>query len=64
MITIDRVRNFARKACEFKLTYALIVHEAEVEDATAAKSDIEHITKNFKVHHSAMDAEYGFIFRV
>ena len=31
------------------------------EDATAVNDDIEHITKLFKAHRSAMDADYGLI---
>ena len=61
IITINRIRKFARKTREYKLTYALLVYLADGEKATAGKDDIEHITKLFKAHRSAMDADYGFI---
>ena len=61
VITINRSRNFARKAREYKLTYSLIEHYSDGGDLSAAKSDIEHITKKFKVHRSAMDSDYAFI---
>ena len=61
VITINRMRKFARKAREYKLTYALIFHLADDETATSGKDEIEHITKIFKAHRSAMDADYGFI---
>ena len=61
VITKNRVRKFARKTREYKLTYALLIHIAGRKDATAGKDDIEHITKLFKAHRSAMDADYGFI---
>ena len=63
VITIERARKFARKAREYKLTYSLLIHEANGEDATANKSEIEHITKLFKVHRSAIDSDYQFINR-
>ena len=63
VITVDRSRKFARKAREYKLTYALIVDLANGTDATAGKDEIEHITRMFKAHRSAMDADYGFISR-
>ena len=61
VITCNRVLKFARKTREYKLTYALLVYLADGEKATAGKDDIEHITKLFKAHRSAMDADYGFI---
>ena len=61
VITTNRVRKFARKTREYKSTYALLIHIAGGKDATARKDDIEHITKLFKAHRSAMDADYGFI---
>ena len=61
VVTIDRIRKFARKAREYKLTYSLLIHEADGKDATAMKDEIEHITKLFKVHRSAMDSDYQFI---
>ena len=62
VFTTDRIRKFARKAREYKLTYALIFYmENEDSNGTKGKDDIEHITKLFKAHRSAMDADYGFI---
>ena len=61
VITINRVRKFARKAREYKLTYSLLIREADGKDTTASKDEIEHITKLFKVHRSAIDADYKFI---
>ena len=46
----DRIRNFARKSREYKLTYAFLVYLSDGKDASAGKADIEHITKEFKVH--------------
>jgi len=40
---------------------ALLIHIMGREDAAAGKDNIEHIIKFFKAHHSAMDADYGFI---
>ena len=57
VVTIDRIRKFARKAREYKLTYSLLIHEADGKDATAMKDEIEHITKLFKVHRSAIDSD-------
>ena len=61
VITVNRSRKFARKAREYKLTYSLLIHNAGGEDATATKNEIEHITKLFKVHRSAIDSDYLFI---
>ena len=61
VLTLNRMRKFARKAREYKLTYALLFHMADGKDASAGKDDIKHIKKLFKVHRSAMDADYSFI---
>ena len=61
MLTTNRIRKFARKIREYKLTYSLVFHMSDGEDASAGKGDVEHITKLFKVHRSAMDADYAFI---
>ena len=61
VLTTNRIRKFARKAREYKLTYALIFHLADNKDASAGKDEIEHITKAFKAHRSAMDSDYAFI---
>jgi hypothetical protein len=61
ILTINRMRKFARKARDYKLTYAFLIDQAGGKDASAAKDEIEHITKMFKAHRSAMDADYSFI---
>ena len=63
VITIDRVRKFARKLCGYKLAYSLLVYEAAEEDTTTTTDEIEHILKHFNVHISVMDADYQFISR-
>ena len=64
VLDINRIRKFARKAREYKLTYSLMFDMADGGKEAAKKSDIEHITKVFKAHRSAMDADYGFIANV
>ena len=61
VLTINRIRKFARKARDYKLTYSYLVALADGEDASAAKARIEHLTKLFKQHRSAIDADYKFI---
>ena len=61
ILTINRSRKFARKARDYKLTYAFLIHSAGGKDASAAKDEIEHITRIMKTHRSAMDANYSFI---
>jgi hypothetical protein len=61
ILTINRIRKFARKTRDYKLTYSYLVALADGEDASAAKGRIEHLTKLFKQHRSALDADYGFI---
>jgi hypothetical protein len=61
VLTISRMRKFARKARDYKLTYSYLVALADGEDASAAKGRIEHLTKLFKQHRSALDADYKFI---
>ena len=55
VLTVNRLRKFARKACDYKLTYA------SFEDASATKTKIEKISKAFKAHRSALDADYVFV---
>ena len=63
VLTTDRIRKFDRKAREYKLTYALIFYmRGKDSNGIKGKDDIEHITKLFKAHQSAMGADYGFIF--
>ena len=61
VITKGRIRKFARKAREYKLTYALLFHVSDGAKGSVAKDVIEHLTKAFKAHRSALDADYGFI---
>ena len=61
IITVNRVRKFARKTREYKLTYALINQMAEGKDRSSEKDEIEHRSKMFKIHRSPMDEDYGFI---
>jgi hypothetical protein len=61
ILTINRIRKFAQKARDYKLTYLYLVALADGEDASAAKDRIEHLTKLFKQHRSALDADYKFI---
>ena len=62
VLTLNRIRKFARKAREYKLTYSLLFHcEESGKEERTGKDTIEHLTKLFKAHRSAMDADYGFI---
>ena len=61
VLTINRIRKFARKAREYKLTYSLIFDMNDGETGSTGKDDIEHITKEFKAHRSAMDSDFKFI---
>ena len=61
VLTVGRVRKFARKAREYKLTYALLFHLSDGGNGSAAKDRIEHLTKAFKAHRSALDTDYAFI---
>ena len=61
IIIVNIVRKFARKTREYKLTYVLINQMVEGKDRSNNKDEIEHLTKMFKAHRSAMDADYGFI---
>ena len=63
VLTLNRLRKFARKAREYKLTYSLLCHLSDENDGSAGKDDIEHITKVFKAHRSAMDSDYAFILK-
>ena len=63
VLTLNRLRKFARKAREYKLTYSLLFHLSDENDGSAGKDDIEHITKVFKAHRSAMDSDYAFILK-
>ena len=62
VLTLNRVRKFARKAIEYKLTYALLFHLADGEElSSTGKDEIEHITRLFKAHRSALESDYNFI---
>ena len=60
-VTLNRSRKYARKAREYKLTYSFLAHLSNKDDVSAAKKEIEHITRVFKAHRSAIDADKGFI---
>ena len=61
VLTVNRIRKYARKAREYKLTYSLIFDINDGETGSTSKDDIEHITKEFKAHRSAMDSDFKFI---
>lgn len=50
VITTNCVQKYTRKAREYKLIYFLLTYLGNSNKATVDKSDIEHITKVFKVH--------------
>jgi hypothetical protein len=57
----DCLRKFTQKAWDYNMTYAFLINRAGGNDASAAKDKIEQITKMFKAHQLAMDANYLFI---
>jgi hypothetical protein len=61
VLTLNRLWKFAQKARDYKLTYTFLINRTGGNAASAAKDKIEHITKMFKTHQSAMDANYSFI---
>ena len=61
VLTLNRLRKFARKARKHKLTYLPLFHLSYGDNRSAGKDYIEHITKVFKSHCSAMDSDYDFI---
>jgi predicted naringenin-chalcone synthase len=58
VLTINQICKFAQKPRDYKLTYSYLVALADGEDASAAKDRIEHLTKLFKQHRSALHANY------
>jgi len=46
------------------MCYSLMFDMADEGKEAAKKTDIEHTTKVFKAHRSAMDANYSFIANV
>jgi hypothetical protein len=60
VLTLNRMRKFARKAREYKLTYSFLAAN-EKEDGDMSKGLIDHITRQFKQHRSALDTNYAFI---
>jgi hypothetical protein len=60
VLTLQRMRKFARKAREYKLTYSFLAAN-ENEDGEMSKGLIDHITRQFKQHRSALDSNYAFI---
>jgi hypothetical protein len=61
VLTLNRLWKFAQKARNYKLTHTFLINRTGGNDASSAKDEIEHITKMFKAHRSAMDADYLFI---
>jgi hypothetical protein len=60
VLTLQRIRKVARKAREYKFTYSfLVAHEDKVGEMS--KSLLDHITKQFKQHRSALYSDYAFI---
>jgi hypothetical protein len=64
LLTVERMRKFARKAREYKLTYSFLAERIAQQDQDGnrqSKESIDHITKTFKQHRSALDADFSFI---
>ncbi len=60
VLTLQRIPKFAQKACEYKLTYSfLAAHKDQVGEMS--KALLDHITKQFKQYHSALDSDYASI---
>jgi hypothetical protein len=60
VLTLQQVRKVACGACEYKLNYSfLAAHKYEVGEMP--KALLDHITKQFKHHCSALDSDYAFI---
>ena len=64
VLALNRLRKFVRKARKYKLTYLLLFHLTYGDNRNAGKDDIDHITKVFKAHRSAMDSDCTFIQKV
>jgi hypothetical protein len=63
-LTVERMRKFARKAREYKLTYSFLAERTAQQDQEGdrvTKDSINHITKTFKQDRSALDADFSFI---
>ena len=54
VLTLLRVRRYARRARAYRLAY-------NSTETTMSKRDIEKIVKNLKVHRSALDGDWKFI---
>jgi hypothetical protein len=61
ILTTSRIRKYARKARDYKLTYLFLLETTSEDDGTAGKFRIEHIKKMVKTHRSAIGADYSFI---
>jgi hypothetical protein len=60
VLTLQCIRKFAQKEWEYKLTYSFLsVHEDKVGEVS--KALLDHITRQFKQHRSALDSDYAFI---
>ena len=60
-LTLKRMRKFARKARECKLTCRCFIEKADGSVERMKKGCIEGITKVFKQHRSALDAGHSFV---
>ena len=60
VLTTNRILKYARKAREYKKTYHLL-SLSSLENDALCKTDIEQMTKVFKVHRSAIDVDHAFI---
>ena len=54
VLSLNRIRKYSRKAREYKTTYHLLSKFKAEDCSQVCKCDIEHITKVFKVHRSAI----------
>ena len=63
VLTKERTDKFVRKARDYKMTYHYLFKTADKVKKAAPNSHekIEQITKLFKQHRSALDADYSFI---
>ena len=60
-VTKKRIRKYAMKLKEYKLTYDLLLQLSTSKYTEMDKSMIEHLTKVFEVNQSTIDADHPFI---
>jgi hypothetical protein len=61
LLTDSQIRKYARKASDYKLTYAYILAITQAQNSLAGKFCIEQITKLVKNHRLALDSDFSFI---